>query len=106
MSDDVETGPHVHGGGAHGHEEAPGHGHDAAHVHGHDTGGGHGHDGTFGILGRLLEPIVGHHHDPADSIDDALTTDARGIRALKLSLVGLGATAAIQLVVVLLSGSV
>lgn len=47
-----------------------------------------------------------HSHDAADSVDDALEASARGIRALKLSLVGLGATAVFQLVIVLLSGSV
>ena len=41
-----------------------------------------------------------------DSIDDALTSDRRGIRALKLSLLALGITAVAQLAVVLVSGSV
>jgi cation diffusion facilitator family transporter len=50
--------------------------------------------------------VLGHSHDPADSIDDALTSDVRGIRAVKLSLVGLGITAVAQLAVVLVSGSV
>lgn len=47
-----------------------------------------------------------HSHDPADSIDVALVGSARGIRAVKVSLVGLGTTAAAQLVVVGISGSV
>jgi len=50
--------------------------------------------------------VIGHSHDPGDSIDDAMTADARGIRALKISLVVLGATAFAQLGVVLISGSV
>jgi cation diffusion facilitator family transporter len=50
--------------------------------------------------------VLGHSHDPADSVDDALTADARGIRALKISLVILGVTAVAQLGVVLISGSV
>jgi cation diffusion facilitator family transporter len=49
---------------------------------------------------------VGHSHDHADSVDDALTSSARGIRAVKLSLVGLGITAFLQLGVVLITGSV
>jgi len=49
---------------------------------------------------------VGHSHDPGDSIDDALTGDRRGIRAVKVSLVGLGVTAGLQLGIVAISGSV
>lgn len=55
---------------------------------------------------RLVETLVGHNHDPGESIDDALTSSARGIRALKVSLLGLGLTAVAQLAVVLVSGSV
>ena len=63
---------------------------------------GHRHAGIAGFIGS----VVGHSHDPADAIDDTLTGDARGIRAVKLSLVGLGITAVLQLGVVLISGSV
>jgi cation diffusion facilitator family transporter len=49
----------------------------------------------------------GHHsHDHADSVDDALESSALGIRAVKISLVGLAVTALFQLVIVALSGSV
>jgi cation diffusion facilitator family transporter len=64
------------------------------------------HEHEHGRLARLVGALVGHSHDPGDSIDDALTSDARGIRALKISLLGLGVTAVLQLAVVLLSGSV
>lgn len=47
-----------------------------------------------------------HSHDAADSVDSALESSARGLRALKVSLAGLGATALFQLVIVLISGSV
>ena len=47
-----------------------------------------------------------HSHDAADSIDTALESSAEGIRALKISLVALGATALAQLVIVILTGSV
>lgn len=47
-----------------------------------------------------------HSHDPADSIDDTLEGSIHGIRAVKVSLVGLGLTAALQLVIVAVSGSV
>jgi cation diffusion facilitator family transporter len=49
---------------------------------------------------------VGHSHDHADHVDDALTASAAGIRAVKMSLLGLAATAIAQLVIVALSGSV
>jgi cation diffusion facilitator family transporter len=47
-----------------------------------------------------------HSHDAADSVDDALAGSAEGIRAVRLSLLGLGATAVLQLVVAVVSGSV
>jgi cation diffusion facilitator family transporter len=47
-----------------------------------------------------------HSHDHADRVDAALRDSAAGIRAVKISLVVLGATAVAQLVVVALSGSV
>jgi cation diffusion facilitator family transporter len=46
-----------------------------------------------------------HSHDALDSIDAALAASAAGIRALKISLLVLGATALAQLAVVLVSGS-
>jgi cation diffusion facilitator family transporter len=46
-----------------------------------------------------------HSHDAVDSIDAALTASAEGIRALKISLLVLGATALAQAVVVAMSGS-
>ena len=74
------------------------------HLHDHEHE--HEHEHSDGRLRRLVAAVVGHSHDPGDSIDDALTGDGRGIRALKLSLVMLGITAVGQLAVVLVSGSV
>ena len=54
----------------------------------------------------MKEFFVPHTHDPSDSIDDALEAIKEGIRALKISLFLLLGTAALQLVVVLISGSV
>jgi cation diffusion facilitator family transporter len=51
-------------------------------------------------------PLLPHSHDAADSIDDALAASAQGIRAVKISLVVLLVTTALQLGVVLISGSV
>lgn len=47
-----------------------------------------------------------HSHDSADSIDDELEGSAAGIRAVKVSLVVLAATAALQALLVPVSGSV
>ncbi len=47
-----------------------------------------------------------HSHDPVVAVDAALEDSARGIRALQLSLAGLGITAAVQAVVVAVTGSV
>ena len=79
-------------------------------LHQHDHDDGHGHDhhssGWRGLRHTLSELVGGHSHDAADQIDDALEADRSGRRALLISLVGLGVTAALQLAVVLLSGSV
>lgn len=55
---------------------------------------------------ELSEFFGGHSHDAAEQIDDALEAHSAGRRALFISLGGLGLTAAIQAVVVVLSGSV
>jgi len=76
----------------------------AAHDHGHGAGGhDHGSGGVRGFIAGVFSP---HSHDAAESIDTALTASAEGIRALKISLVDLAVTAAFQLVIVLISGSV
>ncbi|MGE3909259.1 MAG: cation diffusion facilitator family transporter [Chloroflexota bacterium] len=80
--------------------------HDHEHAdHGH-THGDHDHDHDGGPLGFLTSLFRPHSHDAADSVDDALAGSEEGIRAVKWSLLGLGVTALLQLVVVWLSGSV
>ena len=69
------------------------------HSHDHE---GHGHDGH----GRFRSLFSRHRHDSATSIDSALESSEKGIRALWISLVGLGVTAVLQLFVALVSGSV
>jgi hypothetical protein len=59
--------------------------------------------GVKGFVYRLLVP---HTHDAHDSIDDALEASAAGIRAVKISLLGLSLTAGLQIIVVIISGSV
>ncbi|MCW2586582.1 MAG: putative cation efflux system protein, partial [Frankiales bacterium] len=65
----------------------------------------HGHH-HGGLRGRLRELVAPHSHDAADSVDQALETSAKGIRALVLSLAVLGVTALLQGLVVLWTGSV
>lgn len=87
--------PHPHTGHDHPHPGA-----EPEHDHDHDHA-----PGKYGWLRELLPFGHGHSHGPA-KVDSAMETDARGIWALKISLVMLGATAAFQVVVVLISGSV
>lgn len=84
--------PHPH---EHPHDDA-GHSHDGEHGHAHPTG----------VKGFLVGLFVPHSHDASDSIDSALEASKEGVRALKISLVILLITTALQLVVVLFSGSV
>jgi Co/Zn/Cd efflux system component len=72
--------------------------------HGHDQGHEHGHG-----RGRRLLALIGwhgHSHDHADSVDSALESSVTGIRAVRISLLVLLATAAGQAVLVALTGSV
>jgi cation diffusion facilitator family transporter len=48
----------------------------------------------------------GHGHDHGERVDEALEGSASGIRAVKVSLAGLAATAGAQVVIVAISGSV
>src|SRR6266545_3193378 len=57
-------------------------------------------------MGPGLSWWLGHSHDHAGHVDDALRDSAAGIRAVKISLVVLGITAAVQLAIVAVSGSV
>ncbi len=59
-----------------------------------------------GVLGLVVSIFKPHSHDSADSIDDALTSSREGVRAVKISLLVLLATAIAQLVVVMFTGSV
>jgi len=108
---DHHDGPHDH---VHAEDpQLPGDGkvdpHEHGHAHGPGAGGDdhpHSHDHPAGLRGLLRSFLAPHSHDAADSVDQALTASAEGIRALKLSLAALLATAALQVIVVLVSGSV
>ena len=84
-------------------QENPGHAHAPGEDHGHD----HGDSTVRRILGYV--PILGalfhSHSHGAEMADRALDTSERGIRAVRLSLVGLLATALLQVAIVAISGS-
>jgi cation diffusion facilitator family transporter len=79
--------------------EPEAHGHD----HGREHDDDHDHESGHGFVRSLF---TRHRHDASGSIDAALESSERGVRALWLSLLGLGVTALIQLAVALISGSV
>jgi Co/Zn/Cd efflux system component len=68
--------------------------------------GEHHHEAHTGRLDRLRHALMPHSHDPAETVDEALTASRDGMRALWVSLAILGVTAATQAVVVWISGSV
>lgn len=73
-------------------------GSDAHHDHHHAPAGSRWH--------RLSHLITPHSHDAAAKVDSAMETSRDGMRALWISLAVLGVTAALQAVVVAVSGSV
>jgi len=64
------------------------------------------HDHDHGVWHRLRHVLTPHSHDSADKVDSALESSREGLRALWISLVALGVTAALQAAIVLFSGSV
>jgi cation diffusion facilitator family transporter len=93
-----------------GHGTAGAHDHSHAYVDHRDHDHGDRHDHGSSVWGRVghavSEAVGGHSHDTADHVDDLLEADAAGRRALLISFAVLAVTAAIQAVVVVLSGSV
>lgn len=87
-----------------GHRHEPGRGN----LDGHPAHGGHHHhaDGHHhGVIAAIRHLFSSHSHDHADGID-AATAHRDGMRALVVSLGGLGVTAVLQVLVVAMSGSV
>lgn len=78
----------------------------SAHSHAPGEEHEHEHEHPTGIKGLFSALFVPHTHDASDSIDSALESSKRGIRALKISLIALGVTALLQVIVVIISGSV
>jgi cation diffusion facilitator family transporter len=79
-----------------------GHHHDHGHEHEHHH---HDHGRTSSWWRRVTHAFRPHSHDHADKIDEAAASSA-GMRALVISLAGLGLTAVVQAVVALTAGSV
>ncbi|WP_045821887.1 cation diffusion facilitator family transporter [Williamsia herbipolensis] len=73
---------------------------DHSHHHPHD------HDHHGGWRHALSHAFTPHSHDSADKVDGAMESSAQGIRAVKISMALLLATAVVQLAVVVVSGSV
>jgi len=90
---------------AHDHEEHEDHEHEDHEHEGHEHEG-HEHDHGESFLAKARHLFSPHSHDAADKVDAQLETSREGIRALWLSLVILGVTAAAQALVVVISGSV
>ena len=82
------------------------HPHPHTHPHPHPHPHPHTHDTPSGPLPRLRHLLTPHSHETGDKLDSALESSARGMRALWVSLVVLGATAVAQAAVVVISGSV
>jgi cation diffusion facilitator family transporter len=99
---------HEHDEREHGHaQEGAGEAEDHHHengAHGHSHADDHAH--PSGIRAFVVNLIRPHSHDSADSIDTALESSGIGIRAVKISLVALLATALFQVVLVVVTGSV
>lgn len=74
--------------------------------HHHHDGDEHRHrHGPFGVVASLFH-LRGHHHQDVDPAHDPAANTDEGMRALWYSLIALGVTSALQLVVVFVSHSV
>src|SRR5713101_1704509 len=82
----------------------------SAHDHEHHDPGDDGHehadDHRRDVKGMVLAIFAPHSHAAADSMDTVLESSERGIRAVKISFAALLITSALQLAVIIASGSV
>ena len=81
------------------------HDHEPHDDHAHDDHG-HEHAAPSGLLDRLRHLVAPHSHDASVAMDSELEASQRGMRALLLSFLALTVTAALQAVIVVISGSV
>lgn len=72
----------------------------------HEPHDHHPHHQDRGSRRSWLKRVLPHRHSHAMAVDRVLETSAQGIRAVKISLVGLLLTTALQAGVVIVSGSV
>jgi cation diffusion facilitator family transporter len=93
---------------AHEHSHDHDHGHDHDRGHSHDHGHEHGHSHGKGPLGWLATVFHwhGHDHQPVDAAGDPALATNEGIRTVWIALGALGLTTLLQVVIVVLSGSV
>lgn len=92
---------------AHDHANHPHpHDHDHEHSHDHDHDHHHHRSGLWGWVAAIFH-LHGHSHGQSDlATDQAFVTHSEGIRTVWLALAALGATALLQVIIVLWSGSV
>jgi cation diffusion facilitator family transporter len=77
--------------------------------HSHESGLGHQHEQEHrrpGLASRVRHLARPHSHEPSDQVDRAMEGSAAGMRVLWISLAVLGATALVQAVITVASGSV
>ena len=72
----------------------------------HRDGTRHDHGRAAGRWHGVVTFVRPHSHDSADSIDTALESTRHGVSAVKASFVALAATSLVQLVLILVTGSV
>jgi len=99
----LPSGSHPHDARDHSHGD---HSHGGHGGNDHEHGHGHDHEHERGLIGFLRSVLAPHSHDSFDSLDSALESSSKGIRAVKISLVALMLTALAQVVLVLITGSV
>ena len=88
----------------HSHHHSQGHSHTHHHGHGHH-GHSHDHGGLWGTIAAIMH--IGHSHDHGElAADKAFTDNKLGIRVVWLALLSLGITSVLQIIIVILSGSV
>lgn len=99
------TWPHDHAHGHHGHPHGP-HDHEHRHHEEQHQHAGQRHDRSAALRVLTASLFRAHGHEAAGSVDAAVEASSDGIRAVKMSLAGLGVTAVLQLLLVLVTGSV
>jgi cation diffusion facilitator family transporter len=75
-------------------------------IDGHDHDHRRGHDHGCGRWARVRHALTPHSHDANEAIQNAEQASSHGIRAAWIGLAGMMATAAAQVVIVAISGSV